>query len=208
MVWLKRIPLLILKLLLLLVVTMMIKFQLPEYRYDFKSGEPLEIDSVNDLSIERIAPQTFAAVRGKANFERAATYATHGVPFTYFLLEEYGEKLVVRAPELVGKDWTDVNLHVGRLRPYHRMPFSRSVRSGFHQLFGITIPADAYFLARDDVPKANGWSIGALIFASILWCVLVYFFFIHRWTLGRRPAPPSERAEGETTRADHAAQTA
>lgn len=193
MIWLRRILVLVLKLSLLLVVTMMVKFQIPELQYDFSAAGPAEINSVDELSIERFRQSTFAAVRGRPDFGRAATYASHGVPFTYFLLDGYGPRLVVRTPELVDKDWAGIDLHVGRLRPYHRMPFSRSVRAGFHQLFGVSIPDDALFLARDDVPQPNGWSIGALVFAGILWCVLAYFFFIRRRDARPKGAAPSER---------------
>jgi hypothetical protein len=59
------------------------------------------------------------------------------------------------------------------------MPFSRSVRAGFRDTLGVSIPENAFFLARDDVPRPNGWSIGAVSFAGVLWCILFYFFFVH-----------------------------
>ncbi len=180
MIWVKRIGLFVLKLFLLLVATMMIRFQIPELRYDFGTKEPVAIRSADDLSPERFGRATFASVLGKPDLTRAATYATHGVPFTYFLLDGYDTQIVVRSPEPVDEQWTEIGTHLGRLRPYHRMPFSRTVRAGFHQLFDVRIPDDAFFLARDDVPRPNGWSIGAVVFAAVLWCVLVYFFFVHR----------------------------
>jgi hypothetical protein len=139
----------------------------------------VEISSPNDLSLARFPQPTFAAVEGRPDLTKAAVYATHGVPFTYFLLDRYGAKLVVRAPEKVDKEWADITVHLGRLRPFHRMPFSRSVRAGFQQLFDVSIPDDAFFLARDDAPRPSGWTIGAEVFAIVLWCVLAYFFFIH-----------------------------
>jgi hypothetical protein len=75
---------------------------------------------------------------------------------------------VVRAPEKVDQEWLDIGVHLGRLRPYHRMPFSRSVRAGFQQLFDVSIPDNAFFLARDDAPRPSGWTIGAVAFAGIL----------------------------------------
>lgn len=185
MLWIKRISLLILKIFVLLVVTMMIRLQMPELRYDFGAREPLRIESAQDLPGDLPRSGVFVSVRGTADFSNAATYASHGVPYTYFLLEEYGPRLVVRSPELVDETWKDINAHIGRLRPYHGMPFSRSVRSGFQSLFGVTIADNAFSLARDDVPQPNGWSIGALVFASILWGVLAYFFFVRPLT-GRR----------------------
>ncbi len=192
-----RIALFILKLFLMFVVTMMVRFQIPELRYDFGSAGPMEIASPNDLTPGRFQGSTFAAVRGRPDLERAAVCASHGVPFSYFLLADYGVVLVVRSPEQVTDRWVDIDRHIGRLKPYARMEFRRTVRVGFQQNFGLTIPEDAYFLARDDVPKPNGWSIGATVFASILWCVLAYSFFIHRrWRLwpGRtavREIPPT-----------------
>ncbi len=175
-----RIFLTLLKLFLLLVVTAMIKFQIPELQYDFGEKEPVNIQSADELSLERFGRSTFASIRGKADFAKAARFAKHGVSYTYFLLEEFGTKLVVRTPEAVSEEWAKIDFHIGRLRPYHRMPFSRSVRAGFRKHFDVGIPEDAFFLARDDTPRPNGWSIGAVSFASVLWCILVYFFFIHR----------------------------
>jgi hypothetical protein len=180
MVSVKRILLIPPKLLLLAFVAMMVRLQLPELRYDLGTREPVEVASINDLSAGRFAQPTFAAIQGKPDLTKAAVYATHGVPFTYFLLDGYGAKLVVRAPEKVDQEWAEIYVHLGRLRPYHRMPFSRSVRAGFQQLFGISIPDDAFFLARDDTPRPSGWTIGAVVFAGALWCALAYFFFIHR----------------------------
>jgi hypothetical protein len=170
----------VIKLFLLVVVTAMVKFQIPELQYDFGAKEPVRIQSVDELAIKHFPRSTFASVRGKADFTRAATFAQHGVRYTYFLLAEYGAKLVVRTPETVSEEWAEIDFHMGRLRPYHRMPFSRSVRAGFRTLFDVGIPEDAFFLARDDTPRPNGWSIGAVSFACVLWCVLVYFFFVHK----------------------------
>ena len=187
--WVKRIGLWVLKIFLLLVATMMIRFQIPELRYDFGTHVPVDINSVNQLNPAQFSQATFAAVEGTADLTKAATYASHGVPFTYFLLNGYDSKIVVRSPELVDEEWADIAVHMGRLRPYRRMPFSRTVRVGFQQLFGVEIPGDAFFLARDDVPRPNGWSIGALAFASILWCTLAYFFFVRSRLTRRRTAP-------------------
>ena len=196
---LERIILTCVKLFLLLVVTAMVKFQIPELRYDFGTKKPMSIESLEELSGARRPRSLFASVRGKADFTKAATFSKYGVRYTYFLLTEYGDKLVVRTLEEVSEDWADIDFHVGRLRPFDRMPFSRSVRAGFRQHHDVSIPEDAFFLARDDTPRPNGWSIGAVIFASVLWCVLVYFFFIHsrifttQGTRRQRTAPSPEK---------------
>lgn len=184
--WVKRAGLLVLKLFLLLVATMMIRFQLPELRYDFGTRQPVEIRSAAELTAERFPQATFACVRGRPDLTRAATYATHGVPFSYFLLDGYETKIVVRSAEPIDETWADIGAHVGRLRPLRRMPFSRTVRAGFRQLFGADLPDEAFFLARDDVPDPNGWSIGAMVFAATLWCTLAYFFFIHGYVVRAR----------------------
>jgi len=174
-----RIGLFILKLFLMLVVTMMIRFQIPELRYDFGTKTPVEIASPNDLAAAGSSLPMLVSVRGAVDFDRAAVCASHGVLFTYFLLTDYGTTLMVRTPEQISDAWRDIDTHVGRLRPITRMPFRRTVRAGFEQNFGVAIPEEAFFLARDDVPKLSGWSIGATVFASTLWCILAYFFFVH-----------------------------
>lgn len=189
-----RILLTILKIFLMLVVTAMIRFQMPELRYDLRSGEPVQITSPNDLSVERFSRSTFASVHAKADLTKAATFAMHGVRFTYFLLEGYGTELVVRTPEQIDEEWNLIDTHLGRLRPYRRMPFSRSVRAGFRMHFDVEIPEGAMFLARDDVPRFSGWSMGAVIFASVLWCVLAYFFFLRK-PLARRISSPPQTTE-------------
>ena len=174
-----RILLFFLKVFVLLVVTAMIKSQIPELKYDLGTKEPVSIESLADLSTLDFDRSLFVSVRGKPDLSKAATFAKHGVRYTYFLLNGYNDKLVVRSPETPNEEWNNIDLHLGRLRPYHRMPFSQSVRAGFAQLFDVTIPDDAYSLSRDDVPRLSGWSVGAVIFAVILWCVLAYFFFVH-----------------------------
>ncbi|UCD50046.1 MAG: hypothetical protein JSW27_21255 [Phycisphaerales bacterium] len=182
-----RVFLTFIKIFLMLVVTAMIRFQIPELRYDLGSKEPVQITSPNDLSIQRFAQSTFASVHGTIDPNRAATFAMHGVRFTYFFLQDYGPKLVVRTSEQIDEGWTQIGTHMGRLKPYRRMPFSRSVRAGFRKNFDVGIPEDALFLGRDDVPRFSGWTIGAVIFASVLWCVLAYFFFLYGRTTKRAP---------------------
>jgi len=191
-----RIVLTCIKVFLMVVVTAMVMFQIPNLLYDFGPKEPIRIESPEDLSAMNSSQSAFVSVRGKADLTKAASFAMHGVNYNYFLLQEYGPKLVVRTSEKLGEDWAGIEFHMGRLRPYRRMPFSRSVRAGFRKHFDIGIPEDAFFLARDYVPRVRGWTIGAVIFASILWCVLFYFFFIHyriavarKARLEQKPAP-------------------
>ena len=186
-----RIVLICIKLFLMIIVTAYFKFLIPELRYDLGPKEPIKIESLEQLSAARSPRSAFASVSGKADFTKAATFAKYGVRYTYFLLEEYGTKLVVRTPELMSEEWADIEFHVGRLRPYKRMPFDRSVSTEFRTRHGIEIPEDAFFLGRDDVPRPSGWLIGALVFSTVLWCVLFYFFFVH----GRIVAARKARAE-------------
>lgn len=174
-----RIVLTCIKLFLIIVVTMYFKFLIPELRYDFGTKEPVKIESMEDLLAARSHRAVFASVRGRADFTKAVILAKHGVRYTYFLLEEYGPMLVVRTPEKVSEQWADIEFHVGRLRPYKRMPFDRTVSAGFRTSRDIIIPEDAFFLGRDDAPRPSGWPVGAVIFSSVLWCVLFYFFFVH-----------------------------
>lgn len=180
----KRVFLILGKLFVMLIVTAMIRFQMPELRYDFGDKSPVHLESPEELSMENFGRSTFASVRGKPDFTKAATFVKYGVKYTYFMLEGYGDRIVVRTGEPVSEDWAGIDFHVGRLRPYDRMPFSRSVRGGFRNLFEVGIPEDAFFLARDDVPRLSGWSIGAFVFVGILWFMLAYFFFVHSYIVG------------------------
>ena len=184
--WVGRILLFVLKLFLLLVVTAMVRFQMPELRYDLGQKRPVHIRSADELSPDRFAEATFVAIHGKADLTKAASFAKHGVRYTYLLLEEYGTKLMVRTAEAVNEEWGQIDVHMGRLRPFHRMAFDRSVGAGFRTHFDVEIAADAFFLGRDDVPNLSGWNLGAVIFACTLWCVLFYFFFLHRWIVTTR----------------------
>ena len=118
-VLLGRIILTCIKLFLLLVVIAMVKFQIPELRYDFGTKEPINIESLEELSAARSPRSVFASVRGNADFTKATTFSKYGVRYTYFLLSEYGDKLVVRTLEEVSEDWAQIDFHIGRLRPFN-----------------------------------------------------------------------------------------
>lgn len=189
-----RIALTCVKIFLMIVVTAYFKFLIPELRYDFGPKEPVKIESMEQLSAARSSRSVFASIRGKADFTKSVAFVKYGVRYTYFLLEEYGPRLVVRTPEQAGEEWADIDFHIGRLRPYQRMAFDRSVSAEFRTRQGIEIPEDAFFLGRDDVPRPNGWLIGALVFSSVLWCVLFYFFFIHGRIAAARKAKAAHTA--------------
>jgi hypothetical protein len=73
-----------LKILLLLFLALMVKFQIPELRYDLGTKEMVHIKSLEGLSIERFQRSTFVSIHGKADFTKAATFSKYGVPYTYF----------------------------------------------------------------------------------------------------------------------------
>ena len=173
----KKFWLTVLKLFMLAFVGGMILVQVPELRYDLGSREPVAIESPSQLADLRPRGSTFATVAGKADIERAFVYSTHGISYSYVLVKPYDRRLVVRSFENITKEWQQFDRFVGRLKPFRRMPFSRRIRSLFQKEFKVEIPADAYFLGRDDVPRPSAWQIGALIFASLLWAVLFYFFW-------------------------------
>ncbi|MDP6635001.1 MAG: hypothetical protein QGG42_08900 [Phycisphaerae bacterium] len=190
---LKRIGLFLVKLFVMLIVTVMIMVLIPEFRYDLGPKTPVDVAAPKDLSPQRFATSTFATVHGKGDFKKAFIHSKYGVPYTYFLLEGYGPALVVRTAEKVDDDWEKLDRHVGRLRTYRRMPFSRTVRAVFKDRFKVDIPADALFLARDDVPRLSGWQVAAAIFASTLWLILTYIFFVHGFVRRRKAkASPAE----------------
>jgi hypothetical protein len=164
-------------------------------RYDFGSKDPVVIESPQQLKALDVQHSTFASIKGTINFKRAATFATHGLKYTYFMLDEYDNMLIVRTYETIDESWAEIGQHVGRLKPYDQMPFSRSVRAGFKKNFDVMLADKAYFLGRDDVPGVSGWSVGATIFAVALWCILAYFFFIRKG--GLRPIQVKPRINHE-----------
>ena len=182
----RRFYLTVLKLFALAAVAGMAWLQVPELRYDFSGAEPVAIAGPAELEALRGKGSVFAAVAGKGDFDKAFINKTYGLTYTYFLLKPYGAALVVRSTERVTDDWRALDRFVGRVRSFRRMPFSRRVRRSYREQFGVEIPAGAMFLARDDVPAPSGWQIGALIFVSLLWVVLVWLFFIRR---RKEPAP-------------------
>lgn len=77
----------------------------------------------------------------------------------------------------VNDDWKKLNRFIGKLKPYGKMPFSDSVARAFKEQYDIDIKTNAFILLYDDVPEPDGWQIGALVFSSVMFAVLVFVFF-------------------------------
>ena len=180
----KRILLIAVKCAALLFVALMILVQLPEIRYDFSMTEPVKIESPDELFSAGIDRSTFVSIAGSANFEQAFVYRRYGMNYTYFTIEPYGIRLIVRTYETVTDDWNNIERFLGKLRPFDKQPFSYRIRSIFYEKFELNIPENSYFLGLRDVPKASGWQVGAIVFASVLWLVMFYMFFF----FGRKPS--------------------
>jgi len=191
----KSIALFGVKLFVMIIVTLMNFVLIPEFRYDTGPKVPVDVKAPDELSPERYAVSTFATVHGEGDFDKAFVQSKYGVPYTYFLLKGYGPALVVRTAEKVDDDWKQLDRHVGRLRRYRRMPFSRTVRAVFMERFDEEIPANALFLARDDVPRLSGWQVGAAIFAGLLWLILAYMFFVRGLVRRLRRRVPAEQPQ-------------
>jgi hypothetical protein len=154
--------------------------QIPELRYDLGPRTPAEVSGPADLAPRRFPTAAFVAVRGVPTFEHAFVYRRYGLDHTYFQLEAYGTRLVVRTYEKVTDEWHDLDRFLGRLQPFARQPFSYHVRDILRDRMGVEIPPDAYFLALDDVPRPSGWQVGGVIFSALLWGLLLYLFFLRR----------------------------
>jgi hypothetical protein len=168
------------KALFLAFVALLALVQLPELRYDLGPRTPVELSEPADLAPGRFPTATFVAVRGTPDFEHAFVYRRYGLDHTYFQLEGYGTRLVVRTYEKVTDEWHELDRFLGRLQPFVRQPFSYHVRDILRDRMGVEIPRDAYFLALDDVPRPSGWQVGAVVFSALLWCLLLYLFFLRR----------------------------
>ncbi len=158
----------------------MIWVQIPELQYDLGPERPVEISGPEDLSIDRFRHATFVSIAGKPNFKNAFVYRRYGLSYTYFNIEPYGMHLVARTYEKVTDEWKGLNRFLGRLRPFRRQAFSYRVRKIYRDKFSVEVPQDAFFLSLDDVPRINGWQLGAVGFAGVLWVVMLYLFFLFR----------------------------
>jgi hypothetical protein len=194
-----RFWLFVLKIFGLALVSGMILVQIPEMRYGLSSKVPVEVTAPHDLSFEKFPKATFVSIKGKADFEKAFVYKRYGLSYTYFNLEPYGMRLVVRTHLTVDEAWRDLDRFLGKLRPFRYQPFHYRIRDIYRELFDTPVPSNAFFLALDDVPRVNGWQVGAVIFASVLWIAMFYmFFFFKGWKklTGPPPATPSSSPQG------------
>ncbi|MBI4772712.1 MAG: hypothetical protein HY788_00790 [Deltaproteobacteria bacterium] len=176
----KKLLLLLAKIAFLIFVASMIVVQIPELEYDLGDRTPVSIGGPEELSSNRFPRAVFAAVKGTADFRHRFTYSRYGLTFTYFNLDNYGARLVVRTYEPVNEQWEKIELFLGKLRPFKSQAFHYKIRDIYKESFGVDIPEDAFFLGLDDVPKLSGWQVGAVVFAGILWVVLFYMFFLFR----------------------------
>ena len=175
----------LLKLVPLLFIGGMIKLQIPELRYDLGRQAPIVLSAADDLVPERFPRATFVSIAGTPDFEKAFVYRRYGLSYTYFHVEPYGMRLVVRTWDAVTDEWKELDRFLGKLRPFSRQPFSYRIREIHRDKFGIDLPSDAFFLALDDVPRLSGWQLGAALLASVMWLVMFYSFFVHRWWRGK-----------------------
>jgi len=170
----------LLKILALVFVGAMIRVQIPELRYDFGPASPVIISGPEELSQTRFPNATFVSVAGTPNFERGFVYQRYGLHYTYFTIEPYDIRIVVRSYKKVTDEWKVLDRFLGKLRPFNKQPFSYRIREIYRDRYQIEVPEDTFFLALDDVPKPSGWQVGALIFASVLWMIMCYLFFFYR----------------------------
>jgi len=175
----KRLWLTLLKLLALAFVGGMVLVQIPELRYDFGPASPVTISGPEDLSPQLFTQATFVSIAGTANFERGFVYQRYGLDYTYFTIEPYGMRLVARTYNKVTDEWKELNRFLGKLRPFNKQPFSYRIRQIYWDNYKVDVSEGTFFLALDDVPKPSGWQVGAILFASMLWLVMFYMFFIY-----------------------------
>jgi hypothetical protein len=188
-VFLKRLGITLLKVFVLAFVGVLGLFQIPELRYDFGPRQPMEVANFEELAAGTFPRSTFVSIHGTPDFEHAFTYRRYGLPFTYFNVEPYGLRLVVRSYDKVTDEWKQLNRFLGRLRPFERQPFSYRIRQIYREKMKVEIPADAFFLALDDVPRPSGWQLGAVGFSAVLWLLMLYLFFVRGWRRGRSTRP-------------------
>ncbi|HPD17432.1 MAG TPA: hypothetical protein PLE19_21040 [Planctomycetota bacterium] len=185
-----RVVLTCLKLFALAFVGWLLLLQIPELLYDFGPKTPVMIESPADLTPGRFRSATFVSIAGTPNFDKAFIYRRYGLDLTYFTLDPYGHRIVVKTYDKVTDDWRQLTRFVGKLRAFRYQPFSYRIRSIFEEKQGVKLPDDALYLGLYDMPKPSGWQVGAVIFASILWVVMLYLFFIRR-RHRLAPAPPA-----------------
>jgi len=186
----RRILINVLKLAALAFPVLLLYVQIPELRYDIGPAEPAEVHKVDDLKPFAGKHSTFVAIHGKGIFDKAFIYKTHGQAYLYFPVESYGETLIIRSYERPTEEnedqWQRIDRWVGRLQPLRKLAFKRHVLRAFKERYGVDVPADAFYLARDDVPKLSGWQIGAIVYAILLLIALLFFFYVRPWLKAKK----------------------
>lgn len=180
----------VLKLLPLTFLAFLMWLQVPEIRYDTGPKTPVAVSAPDELRVERFPRATFVAISGRADFGRAFVYRRYGLSYTYFNIAPFGTRLVVRTYDEVTDDWETLTTFLGKLRPFAGQPFSYKIRAIYAEEFGEDIPADAFFLALEDVPRTSGWQVGALVLGGIFWAAAFYALFVHRWKRQPHAARP------------------
>lgn len=169
------------KLFILGFVLVMIIIQIPELMYDTLGDRPVVINSPDDLDPRLLEGTSYAQIQGTPNFEYAFVYERYGLRFTYFTLEPYGLRILARAYDVADtSEWTQKTMIEGKLRPFDSQPFSYNIEEIFRDENGVAVPEDAFFLGVGDVPAADGWQIGSIVFALILFSAMIYFFYFFR----------------------------
>ncbi|MDW7710164.1 MAG: hypothetical protein SCH98_06785 [Deferrisomatales bacterium] len=177
------------KVFLLAFVAQLALLQVPEILYDLRPREPVAVSGPDDLDPERLRGTIFASVQGSPDFGQAFVYRRYGLSSTYFQLEGYGPRLVIRTHEPVTEEWEQVGRFLGKLQPFERQPFSSKIREIYRERMGVEIPPGAFWLALDDVPRPSGWQFGGVAFSAVLWVLLFYLFFLRRRRAGRSRGP-------------------
>ena len=170
----------LIKLFLLGIMLVMILLQIPELLYDTLENRPVRIGSSADLDPRLLKGTSFAIIQGSPNFEDGFDYIRYGIRFTYFTVDPYGTRIIARAYDVDTEVWEKMTELRGKLRPFSSQPFSYVIRELFAEKIGEEPADNTFFLGVNDVPKANGWQIGTVIFAILLFTAMVYFFFFFR----------------------------
>ena len=171
----------LIKVFLVAFVLFMVVIQIPELAYDTLGNRPVVIDSPSDLDPRLLEGSSYAKISGTANFEYAFVYERYGLSYTYFTLDPYGIQIIARAYGADTTEWESMTLFEGKLRPFESQPFSYVISGIFAEQTGSAPASDAYYLGVGDIPAANGWQIGSIIFAVLMLAAMIYFFFFfHR----------------------------
>ena len=178
-----------LKIVALLFAGSMFSIQIPELRYDLGPKTPVIIDEsgeITEITPEAFPRSTFVSLGGQSDFTHGFVYKRYGLSYTYFNIKPYGMRIVVRTYQPVTDEWKKLNRFVGKLRPFNRQPFHYKIRKIYRDKFQIDVPAEAFFMALDDVPRISGWQIGATVFSGLMFLFIFYITFIYPRCSGKK----------------------